>query len=53
MAFDPRRSGFIEAVRFATIVLSFGMVGYILFFHLIDLEPRGHADAPMTEDSAL
>ena len=33
MAFDPRRSGFVEAVRFATIVLSFGVVGYIVFFH--------------------
>jgi hypothetical protein len=32
MAFNPRRSDFIEAVRFATIVLSFGMVGYIVFF---------------------
>jgi hypothetical protein len=33
MAFDPRRSGFIEAVRVATIAVSFGMVGYIVFFH--------------------
>ena len=33
MAFDPRRSGFIEAVRFVTIVFSFGVVGYIVSFH--------------------
>jgi hypothetical protein len=33
MAFDLRRSEFVEAVRFATIALGFGMVGYIVFFH--------------------
>ena len=35
MAFGPRRSDFIETVRltFTTIVLSFGMVGYIISFH--------------------
>jgi hypothetical protein len=33
MAIGPRRSDFIEAVRLATIVLSFGLVGYIVFFH--------------------
>jgi hypothetical protein len=33
MPFGPKRADFIEAVRFATAVLSFGMVGYIVFFH--------------------
>jgi hypothetical protein len=48
MAFGPRRSDFIEAVRFATIVLSFGMVGYVVFFNLLTAAkvsngPRYHA----------